>query len=424
MAFLAGSEHHSESEQQAAEDRPSTGKNPPQRILYAAGPGDLVGECRHLAAGKEPPFQLGLSFSQQFLEVCDAAGSQAHLISWHPRRDSLQFGAHRLENRPQPALYYAGGLRHYFGAVLYGLGLVAQAVRERPTVVIVDSGTTRWFVLSLLRLFRIPVIAVLYSALWPRGFPPQRRFERLLLAMDAQFFRRAAAATVCMSPELERQVRTVAKDPSGVFLPFRPLYRRQFLNRVPPVSQPPFRPFHVLFLGRVEEFKGVFLILSMAERLEAEMPGGFNWRIIGAGSAFDTLQAQIRARNLSRIVEARGLLPSEAAAIETLGWAHAMVVPTTSQFKEGLAMTAVESVLAGRPVVLSDVVPAWEILGGAAIKVDTDDLDGFVAAFRRLAQDADYYEQHRRATAGVQAQFYDPSEGLGAALMRALAALR
>ena len=58
--------------------------------------------------------------------------------------------------------------------------------------------------------------------------------------------------------------------------------------------------------------------------------------------------------------------------METLSWAHAMIVPTTSEFKEGFAMVAAESVLAGRPVVLSDVVPAWESLDCAAIKCDTN----------------------------------------------------
>jgi glycogen(starch) synthase len=424
MVFLAHTETNRKPEPEVAQDRPHSGKMPQQRILYAVGPGDVAGQYRDLLAGKEPPFQLGMSFSQQFLEACDAVGASAHLVSWHARRDRLDYGPHRLENRPQPSLYYAHGLKHYLGTVLYGLGIVAQAVREHATVVIVDSGTTHWFVLSLLSLFRIPVIPVLYSALWPMGFPPTRKLDKILLSLDGFFFRRSAAATVCMSPELERQAQAVAGRRNGVFFQFRPQYRQNFLSRVAPVPSWPFHPFHVLFLGRVEEFKGVFLMLSMAERLEKQFPGQFNWRIIGAGAAFDALQARIRERNLGHIVEARGMLPSEEATLETMGWAHAMIVPTTSQFKEGLAMTAAESVLAGRPVVMSSVVPAWEVLDRAAIKAETGSADSFVGIFRRLAQDAEYYEQHRRATAEAQAQFYDRSQGLGAVLMRAVAALR
>ena len=44
--------------------------------------------------------------------------------------------------------------------------------------------------------------------------------------------------------------------------------------------------------------------------------------------------------------------------------------------------------------------------------------------WRRLASDAEYYEEHRRATAGVQDQFYDRQQGVGNAIMRAIASLR
>jgi glycosyltransferase involved in cell wall biosynthesis len=100
-----------------------------------------------------------------------------------------------------------------------------------------------------------------------------------------------------------------------------------------------------------------------------------------------------------------------------------MVAPTTAQFIEGLAMTAAESVLAGRPVVISSVVPAWEVLGRAAIKAETGSVDSFVEAFCKLALDPEFYEECQRATASAQVQFYDRRQGLGAVLQRAIAAL-
>jgi glycosyltransferase involved in cell wall biosynthesis len=100
-----------------------------------------------------------------------------------------------------------------------------------------------------------------------------------------------------------------------------------------------------------------------------------------------------------------------------------MVVPTTSQFPEGLAMTAAEAVLAGRPVVISSVVPAGELLGPAAIYVEADRVQGFVEALRQLAEDPEYYGQCQRATHNAQEQFYSGSAGLGAVLGRAISEL-
>lgn len=414
MNFLARAEANSEPE--------STG-NKPRRILYAVGPGDVVGQYRDLLSGKEPPFQMALSFSRQFLDGCDESGAVAHLMSWHPRHDNLPVGRHRVENRPKPSLYYGSGLRHHLGATLYGFTVVAQALRERATVVIADSGTTHWIVLSLLSVFRIPVIAVLHNTLWPMGFPSKRRIDRFFRRLDGWFFRHIAAATVCVSPECERQVRVLAGTPKGPVYQCRAQYREGFLSRVEPTPDPSLRPFRVLFMGRIEEFKGVFLILSVAERLERELPGRFAWRIVGSGSASVELARQIQERKLGHVVKAEGMLSGEEKALETLGWAHAMVVPTTSQFIEGLAMTAAESVLAGRPVVVSSVVPAWEVLGHAAIKAETDNVDSLVGAFRKLALEPWYYEECRRATVEARAQFYDRSQGLGAVLQRAIANL-
>jgi hypothetical protein len=120
-------------------------------------------------------------------------------------------------------------------------------------------------------------------------------------------------------------------------------------------------------------------------------------------------------------VESR--LPDEEAALETMGWAHAVIVPTMPDFCEGLAMTAVECVLAGRPVVVSSVAPAWEVLGGAALKADAGSVGSFAEAFKRLAFEPGCYEACQRATSAVQGQFYDRSQGLGNVLGGAVLAV-
>jgi glycogen synthase len=398
-------------------------QEPRQRILYALGPGDAVGLFRDLMEAREPAFQPGMPFSKQFLDWCDESRVQAHLMSWHPRRDCIQIGPHWVENRPKPSWYFGGGLKYHVASLSYGVAVVTQAFKERASVVIVDTGTTQWMVLSLLSILRIPVIAVMHNALWPMGVPPTRFMNKFFAAMDGLFFRRIAAATVCVSPECERQVRTVAKTAKGPVYQCRAQYREDFFKRVNPVSPPPFHPFRVLFLGRIEESKGVFLILSMAERLEKELPGQFAWKIVGSGQASEALERQVGERKLGRIVEVAGRLPNEQKALETFGWAHAMVVPTTSHFSEGLPMVAIEAALAGRPVVVSAATCAWDALGDAAIRAETNNVGSFVETFRRLAQDPAYYDECQRATLAAQAQFYDRTLGLGAMLGRAISAL-
>jgi len=64
-----------------------------------------------------------------------------------------------------------------------------------------------------------------------------------------------------------------------------------------------------------------------------------------------------------------------------------------------------------------------QVLGPAAIKVETGNLDGFVQVFRKLALDPDYYERCQRATLNCRAEFYESSKGLGAILGRAISTI-
>jgi glycogen synthase len=403
-------------------DRLSSDRKSGLKILYALGPGDVVGMYRDLTEGKEAPFEMSIAFSKLFLDWCDDSGARAYFISWHPRRDSVRNARYHMENLPKSPLYYRKGIMHHIGSMMYGLTIIARALHERPDVLIVDSGTAHWILFSLLSFFRIPIIAVIHSTLWPMGFRPKRIFDRLLLSLDGLFFRGFAAATVCVSPECERQVREVAGVTKGPVYQCRAQFRPGFLDSVDPVPQHDVRPFRILFVGRTEPPKGIFLIVSMAERLEKEMPGQFTWKIVGGGSASDALRREVANRNLCNVIDVTGKLPREKL-LEAYGWAHVMIVPTTSTYNEGLAMTAAEAILAGRPVVLSAVVPAWEVLGDAAIKIETGNVDNFVETFKKLATDSNYYEHCRQATLAVQDQFYQTSQGLGAVLGRAIAAL-
>ena len=291
---------NSPTETEARNDQRSSAQEPLRRILYALGPGDVVGLHRDLLEGREPAFQPGITHSQQFLDWCDESGADANLVSWHARQDCIRVGRHRVENRPKPSWYFSRGLKYHIGAVAYGLALVARAVKYRATVVIVDTGTSHWMVFSLLAILRIPIIAVMHNALWPMGVPPTKFARRFFLSLDGLFFRHIAAATVCVSPECERQVRRIAGSPKGPVYQCRAQYRENFLSQVASVQHLSFRPLHILFMGRIEEDKGVFLILSIAERLEREMPNQYVWRIVGSGTAYEDLKVKIATQKVGR----------------------------------------------------------------------------------------------------------------------------
>jgi glycosyltransferase involved in cell wall biosynthesis len=102
------------------------------------------------------------------------------------------------------------------------------------------------------------------------------------------------------------------------------------------------------------------------------------------------------------------------------GRSHASIVPSRSDFAEGLAKTAVESVLAGRPVITNPVVPALDVLRPACVEARTDDIQSYVDAVTALQSNAALYEELQRACTMLAGEFYERDRGLGARLKSVL----
>ncbi len=169
-----------------------------------------------------------------------------------------------------------------------------------------------------------------------------------------------------------------------------------------------------MYIGRVDSAKGVLDIPVMARLVEKALPGRVKWTICGRGPALEELQAEV-AKDLAGIVNPRGWTSLEDL-LQVYAQTHASIVPTRSGFAEGLAMTAAEAVLAGRPVITNPVVPAHELLAPAVILGRTNDPASHAEAVIKLASDRDLYERLRTATASLGAEFYDRSKGLAAVL--------
>ncbi len=392
------------------------------RIFHPAGPGDIIHAHGFWRKGEHCPSQVTITFSSQFEQFCEDIGAEAYLVSYHQRKEILRDGAFTLEHRPRSSLN-SRGLMYHIKELLYGLGLLATAVRYRADVAVIDSGSTYYFLGVLYRLMGIRVIPVLHNTVWPHGFPPTSPVQRALLRLDAFFYRHAATAIIGVSPECVRQVEQLTKGRHAPLDQIRAQFVRDYFDQIPP--PPPFetRPFQIMFIGRVDRTKGVFDILEMAQKVEAAAPGQVRWEICGGGPDLEALRARHAEMGLGPLVNIRGWTALEDL-LQVYARSQASIVPTRSSFAEGLAMTAAEAVMAGRPVVTNPVVPALEILRPACVAGQTNDVDSHVAAVLKLIGDRERYESMRRACPELAEQFFDRSRGLAEVLKRWIVPIR
>lgn len=382
----------------------------PKRVFYVAGPGDAVGAHRHWIAGRQDPTEVSVTFSSQVEQYCRDAGAALYIVCYHRRRDFLEDGDVKIEHWPK-FWPQAKGARYHLREALYGLGLLWRAIRFRADVAILDSGCTHYFVQSLFALAGIKVVPVLHNALWPEGFRPRGGVARGIQALDRLFFRRVAFATICVSPVCERQVRELAGSTRGPLVHTRAQYRPGYFDCIPPAPAHDRRPFQIMFIGRIVESKGVLDIAEMARHIEDRAPGRVRWVICGTGETFEALQHRVRDLKLDEVVRLTGWITLEDLA-KVYADSHCSIVPTRSTFVEGMAMTAVEAILAGRPLISNPVVPALEVLRPAAIAARTNEPLSYAEEILKLIDDPDRYRSMVAACLEVSRPFLDPANGL------------
>jgi glycogen(starch) synthase len=388
-----------------------------KRVFWCAGPGDIIDAHQYWKQNARYPTEVSLTFSGQIEDFCKEINATAYFVATHQRKAYLSDGAFTMEHRPKRAY---SGARYHLGEISYGLDMIRTALRFRADVALVDSGCAHFFVFALFRLFGIRVIPILHNSLWPTGFPPKKLVPRIVSRLDALlFWRRVPAAVIGVSPECERQVDQLRGKKRYTIFQTRAQFYPDHFARIPPPPPHGIRPFQMMFIGRIVRGKGVFDILEIARRIENSHPGLVRWELCGWGHDSDELSRRHANLMLGSVVNLRGWT-SPDAQIGVYAKSHASIVPTRSSYTEGLAMTAAEAILAGRPVVTNPVVPALELLHLACVEAKTDDVESYVEAVLKIAMDAEMYNRACAACYAYQSQFYDRRLGLTAVLKKAL----
>jgi glycogen synthase len=163
-------------------------------------------------------------------------------------------------------------------------------------------------------------------------------------------------------------------------------------------------------------------VLAIAQRYAAEGRTDIEFDLCGSGTALTELRKEIESAGLTASVRCHGHCGQETMT-EMYSRSHVVIVPTTTEFIEGFNKVVAEGVLAGRPVVTSNVCPALALVREAVVEVPADDVDAYAKAILRLRDDAELYDAKRRACAAAQEQFYSPDKGWAAALKGVLATL-
>ncbi len=110
--------------------------------------------------------------------------------------------------------------------------------------------------------------------------------------------------------------------------------------------------FNILYVGRLEPEKGVQTVIEMLRMMPAEIP--IHFRVLGTGTMANHLRTLAHDLPMTQIdFEGSASISDVRSAMQ---WCHLGVVPslTTNRWMEQWGRVAVETIMSGRPCLVSD----------------------------------------------------------------------
>lgn len=388
----------------------------PKRIFYGAGLGDAIGAHNFWKKGEQDPSQVSVTFSSQVEQYCADIGAELYLVGSHPESLDIRDGNTRIEQISKSWPGNSGAAFHIREA-LHGLRLLKRALAFRADTVFLESGCTQYFMQGLFALFGMRVFPILHNALWPGEKRPSNFTARLIQGLDSLFWRYGPAESLCVSPVSAAQIKELGGPKARPTRQFRAQFNPTFFDRIKPLPDFNARPFRINFVGRIVASKGVFHLLQIAREIENQRPGAVKWTICGSGPDLDKLRAAAATAQLGGVVNILGWTAPDDQ-IDVYSRSHCSIIPSIET--EGLPMSAIESLLAGRPIIASNAALTLDALSSAAVVCRRGDVGSYVQGILRMIDDPGLYDQLAGKCSEVAQPFINPEYGLTAELHKAV----
>ncbi|MEX6633985.1 glycosyltransferase family 4 protein [Hyphococcus lacteus] len=397
-------------------NHPRNQRTPPKRVFFAAGAGDAIKAHHHWLTGEQDPEQVSITFSSQVEQYCNDIGADLYIVGYKSDFGILQDGSTKIEYISKK-IPNASGAAYHLREAFHGLRLLVRAVRYRPDVALIESGCTQYFMQGLFSIFGIRVVPILHNALWPYEKKPSNISARLIQTLDGLFWRYGPAESLCVSPVSANQIRELGGPNARPTRQFRAQFNADFFAPIKPLPPYEQRPFRINYVGRIVASKGVFHLLQIARALEDERPGTVKWTICGSGPDLENLRNASTTAGLDEVVTIKGwTAPAEQIAIYSSS--HCSIVPSIET--EGLPMSAIESLLAGRPILASDAALTLDALSAASVVCQRGDVASYIKGIKRLLDDPKFYHSLARNCRDITEPFVDLQFGLTQALKDSL----
>jgi glycosyltransferase involved in cell wall biosynthesis len=223
-------------------------------------------------------------------------------------------------------------------------------------------------------------------------FGVELRWVRTQLPFFAPLLRtiiRHSDAITAISGHTAAEVQRLVPDAQMVIVPFgaaiAPDAKAEEINAAPDAG----RPFHLLFVGRLVQRKGVEVLLDAIAHLRAER--AVHLSIVGDGPLLGSLRQRASELGITHLVDFAGFVPAGELS-RRFSDCDAFVLPAVEDAKgdvEALGVVLIEALLHGTPVIASDSggIPEIVLHQRTGLLVRSGDSTALAGAIRRYIDD-------------------------------------
>lgn len=380
------------------------------KIAYLPGPGNLHGTFQHWKKGELDPGVPSIAYSTMFFELLKALGAQGLLVRRgtepaDPVTDGDFTFATAVWN------YAPGPISYHRSRYLYVQECLKALRKFRPHVAIVSTDLD-WQYLPLVKRTCPKLVLTVHNTIWPMAAQSLSAKQKIGNFLIAQWLK-AIDSAVCTSHECERQILklTQHQPPSFVAVPQQIEPAAEGAVKTGPARR-------LLYLGRIEEPKGVFDLLEAVRDLRKTEPD-LHLVYAGGGGRLDQLKSAVADAGMQKYVDVLGHLTAEETHDE-ISKADLLVCPTRTSFNEGLAFVCFEAAAHGVPTVMSSVVPAQDLLGEGCAVYPADETEALKSTLAHYIADADAWRAMATAAKANSKILFDRSRSWGSQVFKAL----
>ena len=236
-----------------------------------------------------------------------------------------------------------------FSSCMVFFKVIGRLLIFKPTRILCgSSGFMLWACFLVSKTCSIPLVHSRHNRLFTNDKQPF--YRHIGQAINISIVKRVNGV-VCHGPYLRQQLIDAGVSESKIF-EFDCGYR-DFFNKAQRAPEPAIvtfdkRCFLILFVGRIEENKGVFDLLEAC--LEDLQQNKLKLIYAGTGSHSKQLEEMINKYELDKQVLLLGKLEHSRLG-QLMHQCDILVTPTRSAFPEGRCMAAMEGLVMGLPVV-------------------------------------------------------------------------